>query len=346
MSILLYKPENPNDFLQWDRFISGHPEGSVFQSPQMHHFWNKVDHFEPVAFLAKDADQQIVGAALAVNISEPGWLRNKFSSRTVMYGGPLVSPSHPDFKAIHHELLSKIIRAVTGKTIFFQVRNFFDTSEIRDQFTRCSFRYAHRLNLLVDTTSGENVQNGMSKSRIRQIRKSLNAGAIIVEPVDESEIEEFYLILKHLYQHKVRKPLPSYSFFREFYRATIQNQLGIIRLIKFREKIVGGIVCPVTPGQTIYEMYVCGLDEQYEPDGIYPSVLATWAPIEYAMMNHIPSFDFMGVGIPGRAYGVRDFKMRFGGTTVNYGRYARVNNQLIYVISEIGYNILSFFGKV
>jgi len=54
----------------------------------------------------------------------------------------------------------------------------------------------------------------------------------------------------------------------------------------------------------------------------------------------------MGVGKPNVPYGVRDFKMRFGGTVVNYGRYIRISNKFIYMLAEFGYNILSLMKKV
>lgn len=33
------------------------------------------------------------------------------------------------------------------------------------------------------------------------------------------------------------------------------------------------------------------------------------------------TFDFMGAGKPNKPYGVREFKKRFGGELVEYGRY-------------------------
>ena len=39
-----------------------------------------------------------------------------------------------------------------------------------------------------------------------------------------------------------------------------------------------------------------GLDEEFK--NVYPSVLATWAPIDYALKNNLKVFDFMGVGVP------------------------------------------------
>jgi lipid II:glycine glycyltransferase (peptidoglycan interpeptide bridge formation enzyme) len=91
---------------------------------------------------------------------------------------------------------------------------------------------------------------------------------------------------------------------------------------------------------------VCGLDADYRSRGIFPSVLATWAAIEHGAASDCAIFDFMGVGKPDEPYGVRDFKMRFGGTVVNYGRYIRINNQLKYAVAELGYNFLTWLKKV
>jgi len=121
---------------------------------------------------------------------------------------------------------------------------------------------------------------------------------------------------------------------------------GKIFVIKYKGEVVGGIVCPITPGKTLYEMYICGKDKELKDKGVYPSVLATWAGIEYAIENGIPKFDFMGMGIPGRQYGVRDFKMRFGGEVVNYGRWTKINNPLLYHVAEFGYNVMALIGRV
>jgi serine/alanine adding enzyme len=105
-------------------------------------------------------------------------------------------------------------------------------------------------------------------------------------------------------------------------------------------------MAPSSPKGTVFEWYVCGLDEVFKGKGIYPSVLATWAAIEYAASNSFRQFDFMGVGKPDVPYGVRDFKKKFGGVVVNHGRYIRINNKSMYLIAEIGYNILSLLKNV
>jgi hypothetical protein len=213
-----------------------------------------------------------------------------------------------------------------------------------DVFRAAGFQYRERLNLIVDTASRETVLQNISESRWRQVRKSLRLGACSIEPESLDQVREFYDILHDLYKFKVKKPLPAWDFFKEFYLLSREGKVGIIRLVKFEDKIIGGILAPVTPGKTIYEWYVCGLDHEYKD--VHPSVLATWAAIDHAVRNNIPNFDFMGVGIPEREYGVREFKSRFGGEMVNYGRFARVNNKLLYVTAEAGYNLLAMLKKI
>ena len=172
----------------------------------------------------------------------------------------------------------------------------------------------------------------------------MKEGAEIIAPENENQVAEFYEILHYLYKYKVKKPLPAYAFFRNFYLQSEKGRLGVIRLVKYNGRIIGGILSPVFNNKVIYEWYVCGLDQEFK--NVYPSVLATWAAIDYAIQNNIEMFDFMGVGVPDRDYGVRDFKSKFGGELVNYGSFGRVNNKFLYAITEIGFNVLALLKKI
>jgi lipid II:glycine glycyltransferase (peptidoglycan interpeptide bridge formation enzyme) len=210
----------------------------------------------------------------------------------------------------------------------------------------------------------EQILSKFSTTRRRQIRKGLTGGAEIIEPENLEQVREFYDILYRLYRYKVRKPLADWSFFESFYNQTLpqttnhkphtgnnetvkqwnNRSIGIIRLIRYNDCIIGGILAPVFETKCIYEWYVCGLDKEYKEQ--YPSVLATWAAIDFAAKNDIKNFDFMGVGRPDIPYGVREFKVRFGGEMVNYGRLTRINNRLLYHIAEFGFNVLALFKKI
>ena len=73
---------------------------------------------------------------------------------------------------------------------------------------------------------------------------------------------------------------------------------------------------------------------------IFPSSVATYAGIRYAAENNMPRFDMMGAGKPGDAYGVRDFKARFGGDLVEHGRYRFIAKPFLYRCGEVGVALL------
>jgi hypothetical protein len=323
-----------------------------------------------VVGVADNRTSSLLGLLIGVTIREMTGMAGYFSSRTVIYGGPLITHETTDREEILGMLLDGLIRQVRNHAIFIQFRNFNSQETFLKPFKSAGFHLRDRLNLIVDTSSMEAVINNMSESRWRQVRKGLGIGrpgdqvawrpgdqetrrqgkgnvahfAQIIRPEKLDQVRDFYDILFELYKYKVKKPLPPWEFFEQFYKISQEGRLGVILLIEYQTKIIGGILAPVTPGKTIYEWYVCGLDQQYKE--VYPSVLATWAALEYAVNNNIPRFDFMGVGIPEREYGVRDFKARFGGQLVNYGRFARINNKIFYGIAELGYNFLSLLKKI
>ncbi len=252
--------------------------------------------------------------------------------RAIIIGGALLSPTISD------EALGTLLTAVrTGlqhRAIYIETRNFHDYSRWRSIFAANGFTYCPHLNFHVDCRNAEEMFAHISESRRRQIKKALQSGVEIIEATTESDVRTYYTLLHHLYQHKVKTPLQSIDFFLQFYHQNV----GKFLLVKYQGHIIGGIMCPILPNQTIYEWYVCGQDEQYKKQ--YPSVLATYAAMDYAAKHGIPTFDFMGAGKPDEAYGVRDFKARFGGKEVEHGRYLCVCHPLLYRLGTLGVKIL------
>jgi hypothetical protein len=317
----------------------------------MHELFLNTNKMEPFVAACEDENGVLKGVLLAVILSEYKGLKGIISKRAVVYGGPLVyeglskgNEATDEEKEVVDLLLKSLTKAVSRKTIFIQFRNFFDQTRYVGIFEKYGFKLHDRLNLLVDTGNQDLVKKNMSDSRWRQIKQGLRNGAVIEKPKSLEEVKTFYNILFRLYKYKVRKPLPGWSFFAQFYNLSKKEEGGVILLVKYDGKVIGGILSPVTPTKVIYEWYVCGLDKEYKEQ--HPSVVATWAAIDYAIKNNIPQFDFMGVGLPDKPYGVREFKKRFGGELVNYGRFSRINNRLLYHIAEVGYNVLAGLRRI
>ena len=132
----------------------------------------------------------------------------------------------------------------------------------------------------------------------------------------------------------MKKPLPAFDFFKRLFE---MDSIFKFLLIKYNDQVIGGIVCPIYK-DTISEWYICGEDGKH--NNIYPSVLATWAPIDYAMNNKLNFFDFLGAGKPNEDYGVRDFKSKFGGDLVENGRFEKIHKPIQFKIAKFGLNII------
>ncbi len=375
-------------------FSSNHPHASWFQSEHFYSFARCWPEAEPVLLVAlkgqqlrdpgkrysRPADKNIIsqeketgvatgniiaGSLLAVIIREPVPRKYSFwplkgiysglTSRTVVYGGPLLSEgTRLEKELAFKELIDGLQDNVRAHSLFTQFRNLFDISAYKPIFYDRGFKYHDHLNLVVDTSSYEKAWMGMSNSRRRQVKKSLNNGAVVIENPSPGQIDQFYDLLSELYTKRVRKPLPSREFFHLLLEGNVVEKKDKTEkkskgdntpwtsktiLISYQDKIIGGIACPLMPSRVLYEWYVCGLDKKYKEKEIYPSVLATWSALRHAYMSGIPQFDFMGTGVPFESYGVRDFKERFGGTSTNYGRFSKVNKKFRYLAAELFYNI-------
>jgi serine/alanine adding enzyme len=61
--------------------------------------------------------------------------------------------------------------------------------------------------------------------------------------------------------------------------------------------------------------------------------------LEWGVENGYRVYDFGGAGKPDEEYGVRDFKAKFGGKLVCYGRNVYVHSQVRLELSKLGYTI-------
>ena len=345
MKIAQITSEDPQfpDFIQ---FQKDHPYSHFFQSDIYYNFLDGLANQEPILLIYEDDQGRITGSLLARYHFENSRFGKFLSSRILVIGNPLIGTSCENTESVIYELLQCLVVIAKQKANFIEIRNFSDQQHFNPLYKKCRFVYREHLNLITSTFDPKTTWDNISKNRKRQIISSFKNGATVIEEPTLDEFQQFYKILKNLYSVKIKKPLPDWSFFKKYYNTIKQKQHGIIHLIRYQDKIVGGIICPISNQKAIHEWFICGLDWQYKANRIYPSVLATWSAIEFASKNDIKEFDFMGMGRPADTYGVRDFKVRFGGKLVNFGRFERINNYSIHLITLIGYKLFILMNSI
>jgi len=302
---------------------------NFFQTKEAIHFFRSVG-LETFVF-AIEHGKKLLAFVSGIIQKEKG-LKSTFTKRAIIYGGPVLSPDLSEKQIV--EFFSTIIKELKNKAIYIEIRNFNDYSAYKTILDKTGFEYHPHLNFHVQCDSEDIAKKRLSNSKLRQIKKSIKEGAIVKEAIEESEIEAFYEILKNLYKTKVKTPLPDLYFF-----TTLWSQ-GVTKffLVFYRNKVIGGIVCPIFKNKVIYEWFVCGMDRTYK--NVYPSILATWYAITYACKNNIERFDFMGAGRPDDDYGVREFKSKFGGELVEHGRFIHVAQPFFYQLGKTAVRIL------
>jgi len=374
-------PYNRIDRTEWSKLVRESATGTWFQSPEAYALFAALPElFEPFAIgiinensknifsnqKSGDTAYELRGVCVGYVTKEKSVLRQWFTRRAIILGGPCLKD---DATVEEVELLLKRVRELgservreLGRPIYIETRNFNDYSRWKEAFEEAGFAYRPHLNFHVDCRDKETMWDRLSDNRKRQIRRgtsermselgnermrglegerledaALQDATLQDASVTEQEIREWYGILEKLYRTKVKTPLWPVEFFLEANRQGV----GMFRLVKLENKIIGGSFCVVldknkntknkvenTAGGTVYEWFECGLNAEYKEQ--HPSVMATWAGMEWAHAHGCARYDMMGAGEPGVPYGVRDFKSEFGGTMVEHGRFVSVEKPLLF----------------
>lgn len=339
--ILTYYEINP---LAWQKLVDESPYATWFQTQEAYQFYaaNKED-MTPFA-CGVERDGELRALCVGYVTKERSKIKQFYTRRAIIVGGPAIADS------ANEEDVARMLYAIQlpcrliaqspyrptwrNLPIYIETRNFHDYSKWKNVFEACGFSYQPHLNFHVDTTSVELVESRLGKNRKRDIKTSIRDGATIVENPTIDQVREYYALLKQLYTTKIKTPLFALSFFENLY----ERPSGRFILVELNGEIIGGTVCVELPNKCLYEWFVCGRDGAWK--SIFPSSLATYAGIRYAAEHGCSRFDMMGAGKPDEAYGVRDFKARFGGEQVEHGRFLYVRKPLLYRIGKLGVKLL------
>ncbi|MEY2763832.1 MAG: hypothetical protein RLZZ205_256, partial [Bacteroidota bacterium] len=261
-------------------------------------------------------------AVVVFVIQKESGFKSFLSKRCIIFSGPVFTNEES------LKFLMSSLKQLIGGCVYCEIRNGYPTERYASSYQSLGWQYIPWFNFIVPTTDGEVMWSRVSESRRRQLKKAEKAGAYVANPKDEKEVKSFYKILSQLYSKKVKKPLPGYDLFRHYFELDNRNFV----LVYLKGEVIGGILCPFLESVGIYEFYVAGLDQDFKD--CYPSAMATYGAMEQGNRLGIPMFDFMGGGSPNEGYGVREFKSRFGGNQVEWGRWLLVKNKFLYQLGK------------
>ena len=330
------------DATAWSALVQSSSTGTWFQTPEAFEFFqSQPELFKPYVYGVEN-EGRLCGVCVGYVTVEKSALKQMLTRRAIIVGGPCLADDCTADEVT--ELMKTVRKELKGEAIYVESRNFNDYSKWKEAFTIAGFEYVPHLNFHVDTSSVEVVEANLGKSRKRDIRTTIREGVTITSIYDlglqiddldrERMVHEYYQVLRNLYETKVKTPL----FPESFFQALAKHPDARFLLTELNGKIIGGTICVAQQGKCLYEWFACGEDGVYPH--VFPSCYATYAGIKYAAEYGMPRFDMMGAGKPDEAYGVRDFKAKFGGKEVEHGRFLCITKPLLYKIGALGVKIL------
>ena len=345
MRVLTYKEI---DREEWNALVKASATGTWFQTPEAYEFFASMPKlFKPfvVGVICDPAGAQtkLRGVCVGYVTVEKSAVKQWLTRRAIIIGSPCFADDCANEEvSLLLSTLRQQLSTGANAPIYIESRNFNDYSRWKDAFASAGFDYKAHLNFHVDCRDKEAMWERMSENRRRQVRKAqATVECLTNEGISELEVREWYEILRMLYRTKVKTPLWPVEFFLEAYRQGV----GKFLLVKHEGKVIGGSMVVMSERVkelgnegTVYEWFECGLNADYKEQ--YPSVMATWAGMQYANGHGCARYDMMGAGVPGVPYGVRDFKSEFGGDMVEHGRFLCVCKPLLYKLGVLGVKIL------
>jgi serine/alanine adding enzyme len=329
---------NQLDRKVWQQFVDHNPQSNIFHTPEMFRVFTQTDNYQAGLWATIGHDGDILALFSPVQITVLGGLLRHVTTRAVAYGGILCA-SGTDGQAGLAMLLDAYKQAVRGNVLFTELRNLADVTPWQPVLTARSYMYEAHLNFLIDLTrSPADIWNSIRANARRNIRKAQRDGVIIEEVEGLECLPEAYELLTAVYK-RIQVPLPAFSLFRSVYEILHPAGMARILIAKVNGVAIGAMTLLIHNGTMLY--WYTGILKEYA--SYRAGDLLVWHALELGMRSGCHTFDFGGGGRPDQEYGVRDFKAKFGGELVNYGRNVCVHAPLRLRLSQTGYRVLRRF---
>ncbi|MFW5803646.1 MAG: lipid II:glycine glycyltransferase FemX [bacterium] len=318
----------------WSNFVKKHPYGNVFQTPQMYEVYSKTKNYEPV-FVAIVKSNKVLGILLSVIQKENNGLLGIFTARSIVFGGPLYFEDNPEILSM---ILTKYIKIIKNKAIYTQIRIFNKLDDcVKAIYKKYGFDFQDHLNIIVSLKpSIEEMWKDIKRKRKDGINKASKVGFNFLVEDKLSSINSFYVLLKQLYQN-IKLPFPDISFFQNINNNLTPYTKWFTLSYKGNPII---ILCAFCFKKTV-NAFVIGIIQDSTIQNLRPVDLFYWEVFKWCSQNGIENFDWMGAGKPNKDYGVRKFKLQYGGEAENFGRFSNVHKPFLYQLGKIGIKVLS-----
>lgn len=320
-------------------FLRSNDKSNIFQAPEMFAVFQATKNYEPLYIGITNDSHEIIGSMIAVVQKEFTGILSSYTSRAIIWGGPLIKDDNP---LILETILREYNYLIKHKAVFSQFRNLWNWSaEEKEIFKANGFGYEEHLDIIHDLrVPVEKQLMQIHKGRRKNISRAIRKGVQFDEITNKQDLIESFSLLEETYE-RVSLPLPDKSLFiAAFNHLHNSNKLKI-----FKTSHKGNIISVryvLCYNHLLYDWFA---GSRYDHLDKYPNDFLPWKIMEWGTENGYKYFDFGGAGKPKQPYGVREHKLKFGGKLVEYGRFEKIHKPFKIKISKSGFYLYKRIRK-
>lgn len=319
------------DRIKWASFVLNHPKGNVFQTPEYYEALKCTENNTPIA-CAAFIGAEMIGVVLGTIITNYGKIVKWITARSIVMGCPIVVDDNPE---ILYKLIDVYMSLMPVYVIYSEIRPVYNLDSMDKSLLSMGFRRIGHYNLILDiTNTSDALFAAMHKERKRNVRQAENAGLVFREITDKKDREEAVSLIRHTYNRK-HVPLSHPSIFDAVYER-MNGYIHFFAAWTSEGRMIAAQV-RLYYKDLVYAWYA-GADDKYFK--LRPNDFLMWNVIKYSHDNGFKIFDFGGGGEPGKPYGVRDYKLKYGCECYDYGRFLFMHRPVTYMLASWFYKSL------
>lgn len=322
---------------QYNNFLSTTINASVFQTLEMAEVYSKYLDTDPLILVAIDkSNDEILASLLAKKIREKKGYLQSLSLHSTIRGGPIFKPTTDGIKAASLLLKEYNNRANKWGPLYSRIYPLFDSPELIPVYEENGYKFSGWNNFIIDLKRPvEDVWSDISKSNRKNINNCIKSGVVIEEIDDKKALRPFYSLLAQNYQSK-GYPLEGLTFFEYVFEILYSKGMAKFFVAKYNDEYAAVRAVLIYKG-VIYDWHTGSL-EKY--NSLKTNNLIVWHILKWGAENGYSTFDFGGGGEPEQlSEGWVEFKRRFGGALVSYGRFTKVHKANKLWIAKNGFRI-------
>lgn len=339
MKILHSLPEE-----QWRQFVENQPWGNIFHTPEMFQVFERTKGYHPQLWAVVEdngSQREVLVLLTLVGVTLLEGTLKRLTSRAIAYGSFVCDPA-PERQQTLDILLETYGRSARRRVLFTELRHMLNPSAFSATLENNSYTYIEYLNYLIYLNRPiEEIWQAITKSGRKRIRKASKMGVEVTEIQDRDMLPIWYNLLRQTYI-RAGIPLADISLFEAVFDILTPKGMAKFLLAKVEGHYAAASL--EMPYKDIIYSWYAGFDWEYRK--FSPNDVLVWHILKWGAENGYFYYDFGGAGQPNQDYGARDFKAKYSGELVSFGRHMCVHSPLMLAFSKLGYQAYRGLNRI